>query len=157
MGEGTMVTDELKKLIGVTGEPVIYKIEEGAITRYAEAIDDSNPFFNDVEAAKNSRYGRLICPPGFTGWPLKVGRPSVKLFEKLIKAGAPPRVLDGGAEFEFFLPVGAGDILVASTRIHDISEREGRMGKMIITTLSTTFWNQNGDVALTSRTTFINL
>ena len=69
MPEGSLITDELKKLIGVPWEPQIFKVEEGAIKRYAEAIDDPNPLYNDAEYARKSAYGRLICPPGFTGWP----------------------------------------------------------------------------------------
>ena len=71
MAKVSIITDELKKLIGVPWEPQIFKVEEGAIKRYAEAIDDPNPLYNDVEYARKSKYGRLICPPGFTGWPQK--------------------------------------------------------------------------------------
>ena len=71
MAEGSLITEELKKLIGVPWEPQTFKVEGGAIQRYAEAIDDQNPLYNDVEYAKRSKYGRLICPPGFTGWSAK--------------------------------------------------------------------------------------
>ncbi|TET38047.1 MAG: MaoC family dehydratase, partial [Dehalococcoidia bacterium] len=58
------ITDELKALIGTTTEPVIMEVERGAIRRYADAIDDPNPLFRDVEHARSSRYGEMICPPG---------------------------------------------------------------------------------------------
>lgn len=155
MTEGSLITDELKKLIGVPGEPVTFKVEEGAIQRYAQAIGDPNPLYNDVEYASNSKYGRLICPPGFTGWPVKGGMSVFKLVESLVKAGAPPRLLDGGMEFEFFVPIGAGDILAATTKIANISEREGKSGKMMLATIETDFLNQNGDLALRTRATLI--
>jgi acyl dehydratase len=155
MAEGSLITDELRELIGVSSEPIIFKVEEGAIQRYAQAIGDPNPLYNDPDYASRTRYGRLLAPPGFTGWPVKADRPTDKLFETLEKAGAPSRVLDGGVEFEFIDPVGAGDILTATTRIASITERETRLGKTMFTTVEITFVNQTGNVALKSRSTLI--
>ncbi len=155
MPEGSLITDELRKLIGVSSEPIIFKVEEGAIQRYAQAIGDPNPLYNDPDYASKTRHGRLLAPPGFTGWPVKADRPTDKLFETLAKAGAPPRVLDGGVEFEFIEPVGAGDVLTATTRIASITERETRLGKTMFTTVEITFVNQAGNVALKSRSTLI--
>jgi acyl dehydratase len=155
MAEGSLITDELRKLIGVSSEPIIFKVEEGAIQRYAQAIDDPNPLYNDPDYASKTRHGCLLAPPGFTGWPVKADRPTDKLFETLEKAGAPSRVLDGGVEFEFIDPVGAGDILTATTRIASITERDTRLGKTMFTTVEITFVDQTGNVALKSRSTLI--
>jgi acyl dehydratase len=155
MPEGSLITDELQKLIGVSSGPIVYKIEEGAIQRYAQAIDDPNPLYNDPDYASRTEYGRLLAPPGFTGWSVKAERPTEKLFESLIKAGAPPRILDGGVEFEFIEPVGAGDVLAATTKITSITERETRLGKTMFTTIEITFVNQGGNVVLKSRSTLI--
>ena len=155
MAEGSLITDELKKMVGVPSEPIIFKIEEGAIQRYAQAIDDSNPLFNDIENASKNKYGRLICPPGFTGWPIKGGISYIKLVESFIKAGAPPRLLDGGVEFEFFVPIGAGEVLTATTKIVNMTERETKMGKTMFTKVETTFLNHKGKVALKSWSTLI--
>jgi acyl dehydratase len=155
MAEGSLITDELKKMIGVSWEPVIFKIEEGAIQRYAQAIGDPNPLFNDADYANKSKYGRIICPPGFTGWPVKAGFSVFKVVDLLIKAGAPPRLLDGGVEYEFLEPVGAGDTLVATVKVVNITERETKMGKTMFTKIETTFLNQNGNVALKGWSTMI--
>ena len=155
MAEGSLITDELKKMIGVPSEPVIFRIEEGAIQRYAQAIGDTNPLFNDADYAKKSKYGRMICPPGFTGWPVKTGFSVFNLFDSLIKAGAPPRLLDGGVEYEFLEPVGAGDTLVATVKVVNITERETKMGKTMFTKIETTFLNQNGNVAMKGWSTMI--
>ncbi len=155
MANGSLITDELRKLIGVTLETIVFKVEEGAIQRYAQAIGDPNPLYNDPDFASKTKYGRLIAPPGFTGWPTKTGRPTEKLFAFLVRAGAPPRILDGGIEFEFIESTGAGDILTSTTKIANITERETRLGKTMFTTLETTFVNQKGNMALKSRSTFI--
>jgi len=155
MANGSLITDELRKLIGMTLDTIVFKVEEGAIQRYAEAIGDPNPLYNDPDFASKTRYGRLLAPPGFTGWPVKAGRLSERLLESLAKAGAPSRLLDGGIEFEFIEPVGAGDVLTATTKIVNMTERETKLGKTMFTTLETTFVNKKGNVALKSRSTFI--
>ena len=155
MDNGSLITDELRKLIGVTLDTIVFKVEEGAIQRYAQAIGDPNPLFNDPDFASKTKYGRLLAPPGFTGWPVKAGLDMFKLVESLVKAGAPSRLLDGGVEFEFFEPVGAGDVLTATTKIAKVAERETSLGKTMFTTLETTFVNQKGNMALKSRSTLI--
>jgi len=156
MAEGSLITDELRKLIGVSSQTVVFKVEEGAIQRYAQAIGDPNPLYNDPDFVSKTKHGRLLAPPGFTGWPVEPGPlPVFKLVESLEKAGAPPRLLDGGVEFEFIEPVGAGDVLSSTTEVANITERETRMGKTLFTTVETTFVNQKGNVALKSRSTFI--
>lgn len=156
MAEGSLLNDELKKLIGMSSEPNILKVEEGAIQRYALAIGDPNPLFNNVSYAKKSKYGRLICPPGFHGWPVKTGEDALSMAGNLIKAGAPLRVLDAGIEYEFFEPVGAGDVLTSTAKIISIVEREGKTGKMLITTVESTLTNQDGNVAVKARSSVIN-
>ena len=155
MANGSLITDEMRKVIGVTLDTIIFKVEEGAIQRYAQAIGDPNPLYNDPDFAKKTKYGRLLAPPGFTGWAVKAERPRDKLFQSLAKAGAPTRLLDGGIEFEFIEPIGAGDVLTATNKIVNITERQTRLGKTMFTTLENTFVNQKGDVVLKSRSTAI--
>jgi acyl dehydratase len=155
MANGSLITDELRKLIGVILDTIVFKVEEGAIQRYAQAIGDPNPLYNDPDFASKTKYGRLLVPPGFTGWPVKAGRLSERLIGSLSKAGAPSRLLDGGVEFEFIEPIGAGDVLTATTKIANMAERETKLGKTMFTTLETTFVNRKGDPAVKSRSTFI--
>ena len=151
-----VVSDSLKQLIGQKEPPVVFKIEEGAIQRYAQAVGDSNPLHTDVEFAAQSRWGRVMAPPGFTGWPISSGFDLFKLFEKLAKAGAPMGLLDGGVEYDFLAPVGAGDILIAEIKVAGIEGRETKMGPTMVTTLESTYTNQRGAVVLITRNTFLN-
>ena len=156
MAGDTLITEDLKKLIGVLREPIIFKVEAGAIQRYAQAIDDQNPQYNDVEYASKSKYGKLICPPGFTGWPIieKI-IPIFQLTNILLETGAPPRALDGGIEYEFFGPIYAGDIIIASGKVISITERETKSGKIMFAIDEMTYYNQNGAVVLVGRQTLI--
>jgi acyl dehydratase len=153
-----VATEELKKFIGKTDEPYIMEVEKGAIKRYAEAIGDPNPIYHDEEYARTSKHGIILSPPGFFGWPVK-SRPHLsgvrkELLEAIMKAGY-KRLLDGGSEFDFLLPVRAGDIMAASTRIADVYEREGKAGKLIFAVTETTYINQNGDRVAKVRSTLV--
>ena len=156
-----MIPEEVTNLLDKTGDTMIMEVEKGAIKRYADAIGDYNPLYWDDDYAKNSRYDSIIAPPGFFGWPTKwitVMPISSELYGEaravLVQIGY-GRVLDGGVEYEFLCPVRAGDALAAVEKIADISEREGKTGKMVFMTLETTYTNQNGDLAAKARSTII--
>jgi acyl dehydratase len=58
-------------------------------------------------------------------------------------------------EYDFFLPVRAGDTLTSSTVVKDIRERSGRMGKMAFIVIETTYLNQHGALVAKARATTI--
>lgn len=157
-----MLPEEVTKLIGKTGDIRIMEVEKGAIRRFADAIDEHNPLYWDEEYARNSKYGSIIAPPGFFGWPTKwpeAGPTFTELRGELIatmaKAGY-PRLLDGGIEYDFFLPVRAGDILSSIQRIVSITERETKTGKLAFSVTETTYTNQDGDLVAKERPTLIH-
>jgi acyl dehydratase len=153
---GFVLTEGLRKLIGTTEPPLLYKVEEGSIQRYARAVGDSNPMYNDVEYAAQSEFGRLKAPPSFTGWPVTSGFDMFQVVEKLIAAGAPRGNLDGSVEYEFKAPIGAGDILVAVIKIANIEGKETKMGPTMLTTVEITYTNQRGEVVLITRNQFLS-
>ncbi|MCK4723141.1 MAG: MaoC family dehydratase N-terminal domain-containing protein [Dehalococcoidia bacterium] len=157
MADESILTDEIKAMIGTLSEPVIMEVGRVAIRRYADAVGDDNPLFHEVEDAKAAGYEDIICPPGFWGWPIKgratIGGMSI-VGAVLVKAGL-FRILDGGVDQEFYIPIRAGDILTSYSKIADIREREGKTGRMIFTTVETTYLNQNGDTVAVNRATII--
>ncbi|MFH1650930.1 MAG: MaoC family dehydratase N-terminal domain-containing protein [Chloroflexota bacterium] len=157
-----MISEELKQFIGKTGSAVAMEVEKGDIMRYADAVDDANPLYRDEAYARRSRYGSLIAPPGFFGWPSRWGKAGpyftalrLELDAAMARAGF-RRALDGGIEYDFLLPVRAGDTLSATPRILSIDERESRSGKMMFTVIETTYVNQEGELAARARQTFIH-
>jgi len=158
MTEGSALMDELRGLIGAMTEPGISEVERGAIRRYACAVGNPNPLYSDVEYARRSRYGEVICPPGFFGWPMKAFTGAVEVmapvFGALFKAGL-VRIVDGGMTYKFFLPVRAGDTLTWYVRFVDAREREGKTGKMVFLSFETTYINQRGDLVAKARNTFL--
>ncbi len=159
-----MLPEEVTRFIGKSGDVRIFEVERGAIKKFADAVDDQNPLYWDDEHARNSRYGSIIAPPGFFGWPTKWAKGStfvITVEDKidaraaLAKAGY-SRGIDGGMEYDFFQPVRAGDTLAAQSTIKDIIEREGKAGKLVFVITETIYTNQNGALVAKARATSIN-
>jgi acyl dehydratase len=156
-----MIPEEAKRFIGRTDPPIVRHVEKGAIRRYAEAVGNDNPLHYDEEYARKTKYGSIIASPGFWGWPTQTPSSSTGLAEIVgelqaaLARGGFPRILDGGISYDFFLPVRAGDVLVASPKVTGLSEKEGKSGSMIICNFETTYINQNGDLVAKSYQTFI--
>jgi len=157
-----MEAEEVKqKFAGMVGEPIVNVVEKGSIKRYAYAVEDPNPLYYDEEYAARSRYGTVIAPPGFFGWPAKPGPMLPKLMLDLLdslKESGYPNLLDGGIELEFIVPVRTGDVLVSSPKIIDVFERTTKSGaKMALGSIETTYINQNGDIVAKARQNLICL
>jgi len=145
-----IVTEAALKQVGKAGEPRTYDVERGAIRRFAEAIGDPSPLFNDEHVARATRFGGMIAPPTFCrsmGSPI----PDVRL-EAL---GASFRGLDGGSEWEYFVPIRPGDRITVQTKLVDLRESEGRLGPMVFITMETSYTNQFGELCVTQRSTAI--
>ena len=145
----SIVTEEQRlQAIGREGPPMTMEVERGAIIKFAEAIGDDNPLWNDEAVARQSRYGGLIAPPTFLR-SLRVGLPELP-FEIPFD-----RRLDGGSDWEYFQPVRPGDRIQAVARVTDLRERSGRMGLMIFMTSEITYGNQFDEVVATQTSTSI--
>ena len=145
----SFLTEEMRRAaIGLESEPKTMDVEKGAIIKFAEAIGDGNPVYNDEEAARASRYGGLIAPPTFL-------RSAVSARPELPFDVPFERVLDGGSDWEYFEPVRPGDRITAVSRIEDINERNGRIGLMLISTIIITYTNQFGQAVATQTNTSI--
>ena len=65
MAEQSLITDKMKKAVGVSSEPVAYDIEQGLIKQFAQAIGDPNPQWQDEVKARTTPKGGIIAPPTF--------------------------------------------------------------------------------------------
>ena len=48
MSEEPIISDELQSLLNVEFGPEVYEIEKGMVRKFAEAIDDPNPLWQQV-------------------------------------------------------------------------------------------------------------
>jgi acyl dehydratase len=110
-----------KDYIGRTfppGQP--YEVCRVKIAEFADAIGDPNPLYRDREAARAAGYPDVIAPPTFA---------IVISMASSGRAVADPglginyaMVVHGEQRFEYHRPIGAGDVLTATSTISDIRE-----------------------------------
>ena len=145
MPEQSVVTEAMRRAVGVETEPRTHVVEAGAIRKFAEAIGDPNPAYHDERHDAN---GGVIAPPTFLR-SLDAGPPAVA-FESPY-----PDLLDGGSDWEYFHPARAGDSITVTDALVDVAEKSGRLGPMLMTTWQTRYTNQNGVTVATQLNTLI--
>ena len=150
-----LVTPELQALIGAEWPAVVYEVDRPGIRMWANAVGIDDPVFHDEAEARARGFARLPAPSGFMGVPRRM--PSDPEPGPPIRGLHPDlgRSLNGGTEFEFHLPVMAGDELVATSTITDLKERSGSLGRMLVITRETTF-RRDGETVALLRATVIN-
>ena len=160
MTEGSVTLEELKQKIGTEARPVTFEIERGLITRFVQAVGDSNPLWQDEDYAGKTGYGGIIAPPWLLCALMTLSGPdsrpgSVPL---PVPEVPPPRehILDGGEEWEFLLPMRLGDTITSRSKLIDVFEREGRLGKMLFFLYQTSYTNQRGESVARCSSTLIN-
>jgi acyl dehydratase len=146
--QGSLITDELRQCIGEPRTPRIVHIEHGAIAVFASAIGDVNPLFTNDIHARGTRYGGITAPPTFLRSVSGEGR---ELFEE----SGLENVLDGGSEWSYFTSVYPGDHITAVTTILDLTERDGRLGRMVFVASETVYTNQFDQIVAKQRSTII--
>ena len=149
MTQESAITPEMRAAIDVESEPLTHDVEKGAIIKFAEAIGDTNPIFNDEVAARQSKYGGMIAPPTFLR---SMSAGALKVDFRIPYSAN----LDGGSEWEYFEPIRPGDRITVTTKIADLYERAGRLGNMLFMVRETNYVNQFGNTVATQRTTGIS-
>jgi len=156
MAHASLITDEIRSWIGREAPPWTIVVSQLDVKRFAVATDDLNPLYLDEEKAKQSCYGGLIAPPLFYMAPLTEPVPESALrpdglpYEGKfpIPPTSLPRLMDGGTEIEFFVPICVGDVLTGRSKIVDIYQKEGQSGPLIFVVRETTYTNQKGEIVL---------
>ena len=125
--------------IGKQYEPVTYSVGREKIREYARAVGETNPLHLDVDAARSAGYGDLVAPPMFA---VVYSAPAVgpPIFDPAIELNF-AMMVHGAQEFAWGVPVVAGDEIVTTASVKDISEADGR-GYYVFESVSV---NQRGE------------
>ncbi len=150
MPENSIIPEELRQRIGVESEPIVYEVEKGAIKKFAQAIDDPNPLWQDEEYAKKSVYGGIIAPPTFA-----ISLRHDPFLDSVKQMAAFKRILNGGNDIEYFQPIRPGDVISVTGKVVDIRERAGKTGNMAFMTVELSYKKKNGELAAKIRNTII--
>jgi len=136
MVDSSLSIDGLRGKVGVEWESGIYEIEKGMIRRFVQATGDTNPLWQDEEYAKKRKYGSTIAPPAFI---LTIG---FEELQEMLTSVLPGAILHGSTELECYQPLRPGDVVTATTKITNIRERQGKMGKTVFVAFDITYKNQ---------------
>jgi acyl dehydratase len=110
------------QFVGERSEAVPNVVEKGAVREFAEAIGDPNPLYVDEEAAKASRYGRLLAPPTF---------PRTFEYGEVEGVGPPGQgLIHGEHRTRYERPLFVGEEVLCYAEVKDYYEKEGREGTL---------------------------
>ncbi|MHB8416730.1 MAG: FAS1-like dehydratase domain-containing protein [Myxococcales bacterium] len=129
-------------------KPALNEIERGAIRRFAEALGETNPIYFDPEAARAQGYRDLVAPLAF---PFSL-RSSLTLRD----VAEPNRtVLSSDQQVESFEPICAGDRILVSSRIAELTQRPGNTGPLEFVVVEDEGRTEEGRLAYRTRRTLI--
>ncbi len=117
-------------------QPKEYQIEGGMIRRFARAVGDPNPLWQDG----------VIAPPTFI---LAIG--FEQFVEDLMSLTPFNTVLMGGTELECYQPIRLGDVITVVFQISNLRERQGQMGRMAFMTFDSSYKNQRQELVAKCR------
>lgn len=131
-----------------------------AIRRWSIMIGDDNPLFTDPAHAVASRWGKVIAPPGFEwsmGWD-RSPYPDPELERSTRGALRGVQLFHSGAEYFFHRPISDGDEICKSEWLEDVDEKNSSFGKRsVLVNNANCFWNQHGEVSITSSRWFVHV
>ena len=151
MTQATVITDKMREVIGKESDPVTNEVDNTGCRQFARSVGYTDPIFFDEEYARSTGYRGFVAPPGFLGHPV-VGPGKPVPASPYSQLDIPyKRVLNSGTDVEYLDDVCAGDRLTATTKISELTEREGKLGPMLIVSTETTYKNQDGKVVAIMR------
>lgn len=140
-------------LIGHRFASYEFVVEQGKIAEFAHAVLADNPVHYSTDEAAVRGYPGTLAPPTFSAASAHWHDPAAGNELDLDLR----RVLAAGAEWEYFCPVVAGDVLTVSGRVVSVEHKTGRRGGMTLITRANDFVNQDGVLAMTVSSTVIEL
>jgi acyl dehydratase len=134
-----------KSLIGRVSEPIVHEVEKGAIRRFADAIGDPNPIYQDEDAARAAGHAGLVAPPTFPTMLTANDR-----FRHSLDLGT-RSILHGEQQFEYMRPIVAGDRITVTSRVADVQEKAGAGAPMDVIVIEDEGTDPQGQVVFRSR------
>lgn len=125
-----------RKYLGYALPPFMVTVNPERLARFADAIGEQDPLYRDC-----------IAPPTF----LKVLEGEDNSSRRILDAldVELPRVLHAEQQFDYLVPIRAGDELKVERRVADLYDKKG--GEMEFIVIETTFTAASGMLAARSR------
>ncbi len=140
-------------LLGRSAPAISMPVEAGKIAEFARATLTRDPVYTDRAAAEAQGLENVAAPLTFTvSAALHPGADS-----NLLEGIDLKRVLAGGAEWEFFRPLVAGETLTLSARIADVQIKQGKRGPMTVITREVSFHDEAGALVQVMRSNILEM
>jgi acyl dehydratase len=141
----------MRALVGLESNRAALEVERGAIRTFARSTGETNPIYYDVEAARAAGHPDLPAPPAFLGrfvYTPGVSDPTFSgpVEEHRIAPADFPKELHGSTRLRMHRRVYAGERLFVTNRVAGLSERDGRLGRMLIVDTVATYRDEAGDL-----------
>ena len=153
--QASVITDRMRADIGKESEPVTFEVDKTACRMFARSVGYTDPIYYDEDHARSVGNRSIVAPVGFLGHAVYNPNAPQRLGGYFRTATPFKRVLNGGTDIEYFDTVCAGDVLTATSKVVDLSERESRLGPMLISVTESTYRNQDGKIVAVARGTGI--
>jgi hypothetical protein len=137
-----------KEGVGVWSRSALNEIERGAVRRFGEALGETNPIYFDAEAAKAQGYRDMVAPLAF---PFSL-RSSLALQDV---APSHRTVLSSDQQIESFETICAGDKILVSSRIAELTQRPGNTGPLEFVVIEDEGRSPEGKLIYRTRRTLI--
>lgn len=142
------------KRIGYEFPPHSFTVERSKIKEFVQAIGDDNPIYTDREAALAAGYKDIVAPPTF--FTVMDNWEGIAFEDRCRELEINPlKVLHGEQAYEFFADLYPGDVLVATTKVIDEYEKEGRSGKILFLVIAKEYKRDDQTVAICRSTTVV--
>ena len=136
-----------EEFVGRSSEPVPNVVRRDAVYLFAEAIGDPSPLYRDEEAAKGSRYGRLLAPPTF---------PRTFDYGKVEGLELPPSgLIHGEFRISYGRPLLVGDEVLCRLTLRDSYDKRGRRGLLGFLLFERTGESPDGERVFTTNDTVV--
>ncbi len=151
----SLITEQMRRdlKLGEVGGTFQYEVDRKWIAEFAAAFEDGNPLWHDeAYARQQGRWGAMIAPPTFFAAldPVETKELMLDPWVETI----PYRNTGGGNAFnevEYYLPIRAGDRITVEVTYTEISERDGRSGRLLLRVRENVLRNQDGAVVARAR------
>lgn len=139
MSDEPVISKELEGLLNVEFGPEVYEIEKGMVAKFAAAIDDLNPRWQQV------------VPPTFPA-----ALVPAELLHRIFNAEGPlKRLLNGSSELEYLQPIEVGDTISVTGSLTRLRQVAGSDGPTLFMFTEVTYTNQRGEVVVRGKNTYI--
>lgn len=153
----TKPLEDLEAMVGESKETVEeLRVAPGKVAEFARAVRDDNPAHYDADAAAERGFSAVPAPLTFTRVSAFPHNRPEGVEGTGFDLGLEPVIIHGEQAYEFERPLVAGDVLDGEVTLADVYQREGRRGgTMTFVEYETAYYDQDGDLVVTDRSTAI--